>query len=510
MKEKSGATKSIWMKTPAVPRRSALDQDTHADVCVVGAGIAGLTTAYLLAREGQSVAVIDAREIGGGETQRTTAHLVNALDDRYFEIERLHGVRGARLAAESHTQAITKIESIIQEERIACEFERLDGYLFGAVPEDAGIIDRELEAAHRAGLKGVERIQRAPLASFDTGPCLRFPDQGQFHPMKYLSGLALAIERLGGTIYTGSHVNEMKGGPQACVKTDKGKTITAGAVVVATNTPVNDFVTMHTKQAAYRTYVIGIRVPRESVNRGLYWDTLDPYHYIRLQSETDSDILIVGGEDHKTGQADDTVDRFARLDAWTRERFSMAQDLEYSWSGQVMEPVDSLAFIGKNPGDEPNVYIVTGDSGNGMTHGTIAGVLITDLIQGRPNPWASLYEPSRITLRAAGEFTRENANVAAQYADLLTGGDIGSVRELLPDTGAIVRKGLSKIAVYRDKQGDLHKFNALCPHLGCVIDWNPTEKTWDCPCHGSRFAALGKVINGPALTGLSPAEKPDS
>jgi Rieske Fe-S protein len=250
-----------------------------------------------------------------------------------------------------------------------------------------------------------------------------------------------------------------------------------------------------------------MRVPRNSVTRALYWDTLDPYHYVRLQSEADADILIVGGEDHKTGQADDDpADRFARLDEWTRTRFPMSQDVAYSWSGQVLEPVDGLAFIGKNPGDD-NVYIATGDSGNGMTHGTIAGILITDLIQGRKNPWADIYDPSRITLRAAKEFTRENLNVAAQYADLLTGGDIDSADQLPREAGAILRRGLTKLAVYRDAHGKLHELNAKCPHLGCIVAWNSIEKTWDCPCHGSRFEALGEVINGPAVSGLAPAEK---
>ncbi len=506
MEANRGATESIWTKTAEVPRRSALDENVQADVCVIGAGIAGLTTAYFLALAGQAVIVVDDGEIGGGETSRTTAHLVNALDERYFEIERLHGQRGARLAAESHTEAIRQIESIVEKERISCEFKRLDGYLFGARAADAGILDRELEAAHRAGLRGIERIGRAPFTSFDTGPCLRFPDQGQLNPLLYLPGLALAIERRGGRIYTRTHAAEIKGGTQACVKTSQGMAISARAIVVATNTPVNDFVTMHTKQAAYRSYVIGVRVPRDSVTRGLYWDTLNPYHYVRLQSEADSDVLIVGGEDHKTGQAEDTADRFARLAAWTRERFPMAQrELAYSWSGQVMEPVDGLAFIGKNPCDEPNVFIVTGDSGNGMTHGTIAGLLLTDLIQGRRNPWAALYDPSRVTLGAAVRFTQENVNVAAQYADLFTGGDITSTGDLLPEAGAIMRQGLNKIAVYRDEHGVLHELEASCPHLGCIVAWNPTEKTWDCPCHGSRFTALGKVISGPALVGLAPA-----
>lgn len=289
------------------------------------------------------------------------------------------------------------------------------------------------------------------------------------------------------------------------VTTSKGRVVSASAIVVATNTPVNDWVAIHTKQAAYRTYVIGMHIPKGSVTKALYWDTPDPYHYVRLQDVGKHDVLIVGGEDHKAGQADDADERFDRLEAWTRERFSTAGEVEFRWSGQVMEPIDSLAFIGRNPGDE-NIYVVTGDSGNGMTHGTIAGILITDLVLKRENEWATLYDPSRVSLRAMPEFAKENLNVVAQYADYATAEDVDQVREITPGAGALIRDGLKKLAVYRDSHGELHQRSAICPHLGCIVDWNSTEKTWDCPCHGSRFDPYGKVLNGPANTGLRSAE----
>jgi Rieske Fe-S protein len=216
-------------------------------------------------------------------------------------------------------------------------------------------------------------------------------------------------------------------------------------------------------------------------------------------------VLIVGGEDHKTGQAGDHEERYARLEAWARERFPMIQGVEFRWSGQVLETIDGLAFLGRNPLDEPNVFIATGDSGMGMTHGTIAGMLLTDLILGRENPWATLYDPARKTLRAIGEFARENLNVLAQYADWLTPGDVSSPEEVRPGTGAVVRRGLAKVAVYRDEQGVLHERSAACPHLGCVVGWSDAEKTWDCPCHGSRFDRYGRVLNGPANRDLTPA-----
>lgn len=514
MKTDSGESISVWMKTAEVPRQSELTEDTRADVCIVGAGIAGLTAAYMLAREGKSVVVVDDGPVGGGETSRTTAHLSNALDDRYYELERLHGEHGARLAAASHTAAIDRIERIVAEENIDCDFARVDGYLFAPAGESKDELERELEAARRAGVAGVELVERAPVESFDTGTALKFPRQGQFHILKYIAGLAEAVKQKGGRIFTETHVEEIKGGAEAHVKTSSGHAVSAGAIIVATNTPVNDLVAIHTKQSPYRTYVIGARIPRGSVPEILLWDTPDPYHYVRLQQiEGDtragaSDVLIVGGEDHKTGQADDYDERYERLEAWTRERFPMIEGIEYRWSGQVMEPVDGLAFIGRNPLDSDNVMIATGDSGHGMTHGTIAGMLLTDLILGRENEWETLYSPSRKSLRAGVEFVKENLNVAAQYADLVTGGEVESVDEIAPGAGAVVRRGLFKVAVYRDDRGALHELSAICTHLGCVVDWNAAEKSWDCPCHGSRFDKLdGHVLNGPAISALAAADE---
>jgi Rieske Fe-S protein len=276
---------------------------------------------------------------------------------------------------------------------------------------------------------------------------------------------------------------------------------------VATNTPVNDLVAIHTKQAPYVTYVIGVRVPKGSITRALYWDTGDPYHYVRLQTENGYDVLIAGGEDHKTGQANDGFERYGRLEQWTRERFPQMLEVQFRWSGQVMEPVDGLAFIGRNPLDDDNVYIATGDSGQGMTHGTIAGMLLTDLIQGRKNQWENLYDPSRIRVKSLPEYASENINVARQYADYVTAGDITSESELKPGEGAIMRDGVSKVAVHRDHNGNVHKLSAVCPHLGCVVAWNSTEQTWDCPCHGSRYSAEGRVYQGPANSNLPSANE---
>lgn len=506
----SGESVSVWMTTAEIASSGALTSGALADVCVVGAGIAGMTSAYLLARQGKKVIVVDDGAIGGGETGRTTAHLSFALDDGFVEIERLHGEEGARLAAESHMAAVDQIEAIVAAEGIGCDFRRLHGYLFVPPGEPTDVLDEELAAAHRAGLIDVELIPRVPIDDFDTGPCLRFPRQAQFHPLKYLAGLARAITRMGGTIYTNTRVVDVEGGQQTRVSTDAGHTVIAAAVVVATNSPISDWVALHTKQEPYRTYAIGMRIPHRSVALNLYWDTADPYHYVRLEwpastgleEEPTHDILIVGGEDHKANEEYDPEGRFARLEQWTRERFPSVESVDYKWSGQVMEPVDALGFNGLDASGKENVYIITGDSGHGMTNSTLGAMIIVDLIMGRKNPWSALYDPDRITVKAASEFMRNVGTMVGQLGAHLTGGDIESADDLQPGQGALVRDGMSKIAAYRDDAGVLHKVSATCSHVGCIVEWNPLEKSWDCPCHGSRFDPDGKVLSGPAISPL--------
>jgi glycine/D-amino acid oxidase-like deaminating enzyme/nitrite reductase/ring-hydroxylating ferredoxin subunit len=491
-------TTSFWADTTSDLMAEPLGRDVRADVCIVGAGIAGMTTAYLLARQGKRVVVLDDGPIGGGQTQCTTAHLSNAIDDRYAEIEKVHGADGTRLAAESHTAAIDLIESIANDEKIECDFARVDGYLFNAPGESAEILEQEHQAARRAGL-GVQFVVRAPLP-FDTGRALKFPRQAQFHPLKYLGGLAKALTEKGGEIYGQTHASRIDGGETARIETKGGPLVTADAVVVATNTPVNDLVAMHTKQAPYRSYAVGLRVPRSSVTQALYWDTLEFYHYVRLQPLSDEhDLLIVGGEDHKLAQ---------KLELWARERFPMAAAVEYRWSGMVMETIDGLAFIGGNPLDKENVYIATGDSGMGITHGTIAGIVLRDLILGRENPWAGLYDPSRKPVwgMAWKEFVTENANVAKQYVrDWLGAGDVADASQIGKGQGAVVRRGLKLVAAYRDDHGQLHECSAVCTHLGCIVHFNQAEQSWNCPCHGSQFDPYGTVVAGPANSPLTDA-----
>ena len=494
------SSESLWMATAPLERAAPLEEDESADVCIVGAGIAGLSTAYLLARAGRDVVVVDLGREGGQETPRTTAHLTNVVDDRFTEIERLHGEEASRLAGESHGAAIDRIEAIAREEEIDCDFERVDGWLF-VQPEDPADLDEELAAARRAGLTA-ERHDRIPVDSFDSGPCLRFPRQGQFHPLKYLAGLCKAIRRDGGRIYGGTRVVGVESEGAVRVKTASGKEIAAGAAVVATNAPISERYAIHGKQAPYRTYVIALEAPAEGVPRALIWDTGLPYHYLRLAArDGGGELLVVGGEDHRSGTVDDERKRYERLEAWTRERFPDAGRVVHRWSGQVLEPADGLAFIGRM--GEDDVYVATGDSGQGITHGTIAGMLISDLILGRENPWTALYDPARKTLGALPRLAKESLGVAAGLAARVTPGDSPDIPR---GSGAVVRRGLAKVAVYRDEKGALHERSAVCPHMGCVVAWNSAEQVWDCPCHGSRFDALGRVTHAPAIGDLPPLE----
>ncbi|MEO7497789.1 MAG: FAD-dependent oxidoreductase [Massilia sp.] len=503
----NGASTSIWMSTASVPGYPPLAADLETEVCVIGAGIAGLTTAYLLSREGRQVALIDALGVGAGETGRTTAHFFPP-DEWYAYLEDAYGNDGAALIASSYTQAISQVESIIALEQIDCEFERLDGYLYALPANGFKDLGKECDAARRAGIDA-EMLPQVPGLSFDTGPCVRYPDQGQFHPLKYLNGLAQAFVRNGGTIHDRTPATSIDGNDDIQVVTTPHGKIRARSVVVATNTPFNDRVVMHTKQSGYRTYVVGLRVPRGSVPRLLLWDTGDPYYYLRLESADPAgtdDILVVGGADHKVGQETHPEHRYDEIERWVRERFPMAQAVAYRWSGEVMEPSDGPAYLGRNPLDDRNVYIITGDSGNGMTHCTIGAMLVTDLIMGRENPWRAIYDPARKVTHGVTDFVKEQANTLAQYADWVTGGEVESVAEIAAGQGAVVRDGMRKLAVYRDPQGELHALSAKCTHLGCVVHWNSAECSWDCPCHASRFGTDGAVLHGPAPTPLASAD----
>ncbi len=502
-----GISTSVWIDAD-VPQFDAHHLEPETDVCIIGAGIAGLTTAFELVRRGTRVTVIDDGPIGGGETGRTTAHLASAVDDRFYNLEHRFGPRGASLVAESHQTAIDYIEAVAQERGIACELKRVDGYLISPPGDrhDRGReLERELAAAQRAGMD-CELVDRAPLP-FETGVALRFASQAQFHPIKYLRGLAQAVVDLGGNIHTGMHVHRIDPGQPLQLHLDGGRSIVARVAVDATNGAFTSPLKLPLRQAAYRTYVVAFRIPTGSIPYALYWDTADPYHYLRLtHDELGRDLLIVGGNDHRTGHGH-PAQQWAELERWTRARIPTVEKLVAHWSGQIIEPADGLANIGKSP-DLEHVYLCTGDSGNGLTHGTIAGLLLPELMRGRHHRWASIYDPRRSRLRAVGTLLKEAARSSVPYADWLLPGDVSSVHDVPAGAGAIVRRGLQLVACYRDASGTAHERSATCPHLHGVVQWNQAEKTWDCPCHGSRFDRYGRVLNGPAPVDLAELPEP--
>ena len=469
-----------------------------ADIVVIGAGITGLSVAYQLAVDGRQVVVIDDGDIGGGNTGRTTAHVSNVLDDRFVNLRRERGRDVAHIAAESHGAAIDWIERVQREENINCGFRRLDGYLLLGQGDKEKLLDEELEAAREAGL-AVEKIGRAP-AGLPPVPALRFSNQARFDPLAYLAGLAKAFEKRGGQIFSGCHVVGVEDSDAVTIELTNGIRIKAGKAVVATATPINDRLTLHTKLAPYRSYAIAAPIEPGVIPDVLSWDTSDPYHYVRLAELDGTTYAIIGGEDHKTGQSDDEAGAVERLEAWAAANYAIGA-IAFRWSGQVMETLDGLAYIGLNPGDK-NVYVAAGDSGMGMTHGTIAGMLIPALIDGRDHPWQAAYDPARKPIGTAATFISENLNVAKQMVDFVMPSDVSALAEIAVGEGAVLRHGVSKIAAYRDDRGKLHVRSAVCPHLGCIVRWNGFEKVWDCPCHGSQFDPTGRVLHGPAVHAL--------
>lgn len=498
-------TRSPWAVEPPLETRS-LAEDLRTEVCVVGGGIAGLSVAYRLSRAGKAVVLLESRSLGSGDTGATTAHLSSALDEGFERLEQLHGEEGARLAYESHQEAIEEIAAVVRAEAIECDFERLDGYLLLGPGDAPDLLDRELASARRAGFRDAEILDAIPRASFASGPCLRFPRQGRFHPLKYLAGLAAAVERRGGRIFTGSPVVETGPGPDAFARTADGLTVRADALVIATNAPIHGRRPLvNSRQAPYQTYALAAPVPRGAVEDALYWDTADPYHYVRLApSGRGPDLLVVGGEDHRAGEGSEGERPWDRLEAWARERFPLGE-VSHRWSGQVLEPVDGLAAIGRDLLDRGHVFLVTGDSGHGLTHGTIAGIVISALIVDGDHPWAELYDPQRLRLRSVPDLLGTGAHVAGKYAEWLKGGadEVDSAAEVPRNEGRIVRSAGRPVAVYRDEAGELHERSAVCTHFGCIVAWNDAGKSWDCPCHGSRFSPTGEVIHGPASKALA-------
>jgi glycine/D-amino acid oxidase-like deaminating enzyme/nitrite reductase/ring-hydroxylating ferredoxin subunit len=438
-------------------------------------------------------------------TSRTTAHLASEIDDFYSELVRARGEEEARLYHESQVAAVNRVEAICADEGIEADFARLDGYLVAATPDHQRDLEEEYDACRRLEV-AVEWANTSPVPVPQGTRALRFPDQGRFHPLKYCAGLIRPIEARGGRFHADTayvaHREDQEGVTVAC---ESGANIRASAALFATNSPVNDKVTIHTKQVPMRTYAVAGRVPKGSAPDALVWDSLEVYHYARIQPlDNASDLLIVGGEDHQSGTTNDMAERFKRLEAWTREHYPSFRESDYRWSGQVLEPVDFLPYSGLNPGNL-RTYIHSGDSGMGMTNGVAGSLNFIALLAGENARFAELFDPARKPASAIAlkEFSAGQAEVVANLAEYATPGEVDSADAIQPGEGAILRRGLKKIAAYRDESGALTERSAVCTHVGCIVHWNSLEQCWDCPCHGSQFAIDGSVLNGPAVQPLA-------
>ncbi len=496
MKENLRETVSLWQDLHEPKHYQTLKTDLQTDVCIIGAGISGLSAAYHLGENGKKVVVIDDGDIAGGQTCRTTGHLSNALDDRYYNLERDFGEEGAKLAAKAHSYSIHFVAEFVKKHHVKCHFGWVDAYLFEPPGKTSENLLKERDAAMRAGIEGVEIVERAPITSFDTGKALRFPGQAEFSPLSFIDSFC---KNINGSIYTSVHacdIDKQKNGYR--VITDRRCEIIAKHVVIATNSPTFSRFLPHLKQAPYTTYVITGKIKKGIVTPALYYDTPDPYHYIRVfPADEMHDYLIIGGEDHRAGEKKEIQLIYDRLEQWARERFPDMLKKSHRWSGQIIEPVDSLGFIGRI---HDEMYMITGDSGNGLTNGIFGGYLINELIHKRKTPFEKLFDPHRKTLKETADFLKENLNTASQYRDWLTPGES---KKMPLNSGAVVRCGLKKCALFRDEKGKVHKMSAICPHLGAVVRWNQIEHCWECPAHGSRFSAEGKVLQGPANCDLT-------
>jgi glycine/D-amino acid oxidase-like deaminating enzyme/nitrite reductase/ring-hydroxylating ferredoxin subunit len=500
-------SQSIWTATTPETSYLPLETDLEVDVAIVGGGLTGLVAAWHLVEAGRRVAVIEQRRIAFGETGHTTAHLTGLIDARYSAVERSFGLDGAQLVCRSSLEAIDWIEHTARTLGIDCDFERVPAFLYTERAEDLDGIGVEMAAARRAGLD-VSVEHDVPLP-FPTAGGMRIAHQAQFHPRRFLLPLAERIAKQGGTILESTEVTAVTDGEPCLVKTARG-TVRARDVIVASHVPMTNRMALVTKLPAYRTYAIGVRAGR-GLPRALFWDTDEPYHYTRVQASSGGDVIVVGGEDHKTGTEKETLARFQALADYAQARFDV-QEIRFRWSGQIIEPVDGLPYIGRNTAS-PHVHVATGYSGNGMTWGTVAGRLTADLVLGRRSPYAGLYEATRVTpLASAANFVTENVDFPKYLVrDRFTNADVqgDDPSRLAPGQGQIVAVEGHKYAVHRDAAGEVHAFSPACTHMGCDVAWNTAEQTWDCPCHGSRFSATGEVLNGPAVTPLEKAELPE-
>jgi glycine/D-amino acid oxidase-like deaminating enzyme/nitrite reductase/ring-hydroxylating ferredoxin subunit len=497
-------TESLWLSDHPVESFPQLDRNLSVDVAVVGGGITGTTAAYLLKQAGLKVALLDKGQAGGAETGHTTAHLTYVTDQRLHTLVDRFGTDVARLVWDAGEDAILQIEEIVKSESIDCGFERVPGYLHtpwnGEREEkEADALRRDADLAARMGFDA-QWVDSVPLAG---RAGIRFTNQALFHPIRFVRGMLAKIPGDGSFVFESSFVDEISENQTLHVA---GHLVRCDHVVIATHVPLQGktgvaaAALLQSRLAAYSTYAVSARVPNDVASPASFWDTSEPYYYLRLHEEGDELTAVFGGEDHKTGQVSDTAERFARLDAKLAEILPMRRASKH-WSGQVIETSDGLPFIGETA---PRQYIATGFAGNGMTFGTYSAMLLRDAVIGRTNPAMDVFRPSRgPSLGGVGTYLKENVDFPRYYLrDRMRPGEVATLDEVPAGSGRIVRVDGKRLAAFRSSEGEVKCCSAVCPHMGCIVHWNEAELSWDCPCHGSRFTAEGKLMAGPAETPL--------
>ena len=502
------STTPYWATSATFPQFAKLTDDVVADVVVIGAGVTGLTAAYLLAKAGKRVVVLERDRCAIVDTGHTSAHLTMVTDARVTELVRQFGRDHAQAVWDAGLAAIATIDEVVRDHACDAGFEWVDGYLHAPLKNDDAEEPQRLEEDARLAREmgfDAEFVETVPLMNL---PGIRFADQARIHPRSYLAGVAKAFVSLGGRIYEHSTADEFCDDPRA-VKVG-AHTVRCEDIVVATHNPLVGLsglagaTLFQTKLALYTSYVIAGRVPRGQVPDALWWDTSDPYYYLRVEPHRDFDVIVFGGEDHKTGQQDDTAGCYRRLEERLTAMVSHV-DVTHRWSGQVIETPDGLPYIGQTADHQ---YAATGYAGNGLTFGTLAGMLMSDAVLGRTNPWRDLFDPSRKAItRGVWDYLKENVDYPYYLIrDRFAGADAQSLRAVKRGQGKIIERDGAKVAAYRDPSGAVTLRSAICTHMGCVVGWNTAERTWDCPCHGSRFKPSGEVMSGPAEAPLSKVE----
>jgi len=502
------STAPYWIETKSLPKFPALSRNLDVDAVVIGGGITGITAAYLLKKAGATVALLERDRLASAETGHTTAHLTFVTDLRLQKLVRTFGRDHAQAVWDAGLAALDCIHEISERERIACDFTWVPGYVHAPPGKKTGdesdLLQEDARLARELGFDAAF-LEKIPLMNC---PGIRFSNQAKFHPRKYLASLLKAIRGKGCHIFEQTNVDGMETNPP-CVEA-QGHTIRCKQIFIATHVPLQgstgtlSAALFQTKLAPYTTYAVGARIPKNAAPIASFWDTGDPYYYLRIERQKGHDYAILGGADHKTGQERDPERHYAQVEKRLLKLFPKAE-IDHHWSGQVIETNDGLPFIGETA---PHQYVATGFAGNGMTFGTLAAMMVCDAVNERANPWKDLFDVNRKQLfGGAWDYIKENKDYPYyMLKDMLTKAGANSMREVKPGEGKIALQNGAKVAAYRDDKGNLTVKSAICPHMGCVVGWNSAEKTWDCPCHGSRFQATGEVIAGPAETPLKTPE----